>query len=106
MAEEKTPAPRIFTREEILSEITHHCKNFTVKRELSNEDGIYLLEVEEKGHAPGDDVEYIYQREGVFPNKNESSTLIHVIYSKGGVPVSGYNVSEYDPKTREWVRIY
>jgi hypothetical protein len=34
------------TKEEVLLEIAKHCENPTIKRELSDEKGVYLLEAE------------------------------------------------------------
>lgn len=91
------------TREEVLLEIEKLCKNPAIKRELRDEKGIYLLEVQEESQTQGESVEYRYQRKGVFPNKNESvTTAIHVLFLKDDEPVGGHVVATYDPQTKRW----
>ena len=98
-------AESIPTREEILLKIGNYCEHPVVKRELSDERGVYLLEVQQNGKMAGETVEYIYQRKGVFPNKIESlATIIHVVYSTEGIPEGGHDVSQYDPETKQWNR--
>jgi hypothetical protein len=91
------------TKEEILLEIAKHCENPTVKRELSDEKGVYLLEAEIAGSQPGETTEYIYQRKGEFPNGSKAlETIINVTYFQDGVPIGGNSIAEYNPETKTW----
>jgi hypothetical protein len=91
------------TKEEVLLEIAKHCENPTIKRELSDEKGVYLLEAEVPGEKPGETTEYIYQRKGEFSNGSKAEeTIINVAYFEDGIPVGGQSVAEYDPKTKAW----
>jgi len=109
---EQQPTPRntqensaeyIPTREEILRELTAHCEKFEVKRELSDDQGIYLLEVEKEGGTEKESVLYAYQRKGAFPTGSQSlATVVHVAYFEGDMPVRGDIVSEYNPQTKTW----
>ena len=93
----------IHTKEAVLLEIAKHCENPTVKRELSDEKGVYLLEVEIAGEKPGETIEYIYHRKGSFPNQNTSPIdVIEVLYSTDGIPHTGYTVAEYNPESKTW----
>ncbi len=91
------------TKEEVLLEIAKYCENPTVKRELSDEKGVYLLEVEIPGAKPGETTEYIYQRKGEFPNGSKAEdTIINVAYFEDGIPVGGESVATYNPDTKTW----
>lgn len=91
------------TKEEVLLEIAKHCENPTVKRELSDEKGVYLLEVEIPGAKPGETTEYIYQRKGEFPNGSKAmADVLNVTYFEDGMPVGGESVSTYNPDTKKW----
>lgn len=70
---------------------------------MSDDLGIYLLEVKAEGEKEGDFTEYLYLRRGEFPNQNATSeTAISVVFYEGGTPVGGSNVSRYDEKTGQW----
>jgi hypothetical protein len=90
-------------KEEVLLEIAKYCENPTVKRELSDERGLYLLEVEIPGDKPGETTEYIYQRKGKAPNGTAPlETVIDITYFVDGVPLGGHSVAEYDTKANTW----
>jgi hypothetical protein len=100
---QENSAERIPSREEVISEIGKHCENPIVTRELSDEMGVYLLEMEVPGDKPGETTLYIYQRKGEFPNGSKAEeTIINVAYLEDGVPVGGQSVAEYDPETEAW----
>lgn len=100
---EKTPE-RIPDRVEILEVISRFCENPTVVRELSDDLGIYLLEVSVSGENPSETINYEYRRKGVFPNHNESTeTVIHKVYYENGTPVGGENVA--DLKNGNWENV-
>lgn len=97
-------APEHFpTKEEILLEISKYCENPTIKRELSDEKGLYLLETEILGDKPGETTEYIYQRRGEFSNGSKAAeTVINLVYLEGGIPTGGHSVAKYDSETKTW----
>ena len=95
---------RIPTREDILAQIRTRCEGAAVIRELSDTEGVYLLETRKQGEKPGESTEYTYQRKGVFPNKIESAaTVLQVFYCADDVPLSGEIIAEYDTATGEWI---
>jgi hypothetical protein len=103
VSRQETSAEHIPSREEGLSEIGKHCENPTIKRELRDEQGLYLLEAEVPGAASGETTEYIYQRKGKFPNGSDAKeTIINVVYLEDGIPVGGHSVAEYDSATKNW----
>ncbi len=102
---EKSPE-RIFTKEEVMEIISRYAENAVVVRELSNEQGLYLLEAEIKGEKTGETTQYMYMREGIFPNHNEASeTAIHVVYYQDEMPVGGDKIAVYKPERAEWEEI-
>ena len=101
---ERTP-----TREEILSIIGHYLaspEKATVTQELSDEQGIYMLEVKVEGPEPGESTEFRYTRKGEFPNQIASAeTIIQAIYYQDDIPVGGENIASYTPETVGWEEI-
>lgn len=90
----------ILTREQILSKISTYCENPTTIKELSDKDGIYLLEAKGIRKIEKDVAEYIYQRKGTFPNGSDSLvTSIMVVDNEGWAE----SIAEYDSVTRKWV---
>ncbi len=86
---EKTPE-RVPERDEILEVISHFCENPVIVRELSDDLGLYLLEVKAPEENPGEIVQYEYRKQGVFPDHNESTeTVIHKVYYENDVPIGG-----------------
>lgn len=96
----ETGFEKILTREQVLSKISTYSENPTVIKELSDKDGIYLLEVKGIRKIERDVAEYIYQRKGTFPNGSDSLvTSIMVVDESGWAE----NIAEYDSVTRRWV---
>lgn len=100
---EKGPE-RIPTKAEIMEVISHFAENTTPVRELSDEQGLYLLEMKIEGENPGETTQYEYRRKGAFPDGNRSSaTVIHIVYYEGEMPVpGGHDVANFDSETGEW----
>lgn len=99
---EKGPE-RIPTKGEVLEIIRHHAEKAELVRELSDEQGLYLLEAKVAGKERGETIQYEYMRKGRFPNHNESSkTAIHVMYYQGEIPTSGDIIAVRNPETGEW----
>ena len=86
--------------------ISRFAENTTFIRELSDEQGLYLLEVKIEGENPGETIQYEYMRKGRFPDGNQSSgTVIHKVYYENGIPIGGHDVANYDSETGEWKRV-
>ena len=91
---------RIPSREEVLEIIFRHAENAVLVQELSDDQGLYLLEAKVEVGKPGEFIEYLYMRKGDFPNKNSSSeTTIFMMYYKNGEYVTGWNIAEYKSDT-------
>jgi len=113
---EKIPGPklnkteeapeRILSSEEVLEALSEHAEGYTLGRELSDEKGVYLREIEIKGEKEGEVTEYQYMRKGRHANHNESDkTAISVIYYEDGMPVGGERIATFNEETGEWVRL-
>ena len=94
---------RILTREEVIEVISRYVENFTLVRELTDEQGLYLLEAQIDGKEKRETIQYMYMRKGRFPNHNETAeTAINVVYYQDGIPVGGDNVAVFNDETGEW----
>lgn len=94
---------RIPSREEVLVEIRKRCQEAEVFNELSDEEGIYVLEARMAGEASGEFTDYVYQRKGVFPGGyGAASTVLERIDCVDGEPCGGEIVAEYNSATGEW----
>ena len=99
-------AERIPTREEVLEIISHFAENVVLVRELSDEQGTYLLEVKVEGEKSDGVIQYEYMRKGRFINHNEASeTAVYVVYYESEMPVGGDKVAVYDSEANEWQKI-
>ncbi len=97
---------KILSREEVLKAISEHVEGYTLSRELSDEKGVYLREVEVAGEKEGEVTEYQYMRKGRHSNHNESDqTAISVIYYRDGVPVGGERIAVFSEETGEWRKL-
>ncbi|HEY5587925.1 MAG TPA: hypothetical protein VIK86_03100 [Candidatus Paceibacterota bacterium] len=95
---------KILTKVEVLEVMSRLAENVTFVRELSDDQGLYLLEVKVEGKKPSEIIEYMYIRKGKFPKRNESlATTIFVTYYEDGMPISGYNIANYKSESNEWV---
>jgi hypothetical protein len=84
------PVPTTAELKALLSEI-FEGKDFEVKRERSDEKGIYLLEAQLKGKdSEGYLVEVMYCRSGNFSETKSIDTRIDIAYfDTNGIPVGG-----------------
>ena len=97
---------RILTKEEVMEVIVRYAENTTFVRELSDEQGLYLLEVKIEGKKQGDSIQYQYMRKGIFPNHNEAlETALHVVYYQDEMPVGGDKIAVYKTETGEWEEV-
>lgn len=95
---------RILPREAVLAKLREYCDSFRIERELSDENGIYLLEVfsNESGNTM-----YAYQRAGTFPGNNgmnitSAGTSVRVEF----LDWSSYpeTLSDYDSFKDTWTK--
>lgn len=94
---------QIPTKEEVLEVISRFVENATFVRELSDEQGLYLLEVKADGKKPGEVAEYLYIRKGIHPNRNETAeTTIYVTQYEDGMPIAGETLAGHNSETGEW----
>lgn len=97
---------KILSSEEVLEALSQHAEGFTLSRELSDEKGVYLREIEVQGEKEGEVVEYQYMRKGMHSNHNQSSeTVIRVTYYQDGIPVTGETVARFDEQTGQWKKL-
>ena len=75
----------------------------SVERELSDEQGIYLLEAIVQDPKTGDKTEFGYVRKGRYPGNCEASeTEIHAIFYDGDMPKSGAKISTFIAQSGQW----
>lgn len=92
------------TSEEVMGIIARFAEKATLVRELSDEQGLYLLEAKIEDDTPGEVTQYEYMRKGQFPNNNSSAeTVIHIVYYQDGVPCGGHDVASFNSETGMWV---
>jgi hypothetical protein len=102
---EKGPE-RIPNKEEVMEVIGRHAEGASIVRELSDEQGLYLLEAKVESKEPGETIQYEYMRKGEFADGNKSaSSVIHIVYYMDGIPAGGHSVAEYNPVAGEWEEV-
>ncbi len=94
------------TREEIMAIITRFVESpekLAIIRELSDQEGVTLLDMRIEGEKPGETTEYLYQRKGIMPNGVMTSwTSIEVSYYEDGQIVNGKRIAVYNYENSEW----
>lgn len=105
VAHERAPE-RILTSEQVIEALSQYAEGFTLGRELSDEKGVYLREVEVAGDKEGETTEYQYMRKGNH-GRNQSSleTLIWAYYYQDGIPIHGEKIAVLNEVTGEWQKI-
>lgn len=98
--QESKESERVLSREEVLEAIGQHVEDYAIERELSDEEGVYLLEARVAGEKPGEVTEYRYHREGA--SGRSLQTVIYVTYYENDIPVGGTTVANYNKKTGVW----
>jgi len=91
---------RIPTKEEVMEIIGRFAEGAPVTREISDEQGLVLLEVDVKGEGPGEVTQYAYLRVGEYPSHKIKDTTIYVLHYQDGIPVGGHNI--FVLKSGEW----
>lgn len=91
-------------KEEILELISYFAERTIPIRELSDEKGLYLLEVKTETDQAGEHTTYEYIRKGRFANMTiqESVTSIAATYYMNDSVVSGETIAVYDERTGAW----
>jgi len=83
--------------------LSQYAERYTLGRELTDDKGVYLREIEVEGETIAETIEYQYIRRGDHGNQNASAkTMISVIYYDDGKPVGGRVLSVLDEETGEW----
>lgn len=88
--------------ERIRAWIALDSEKYTVRRELRDERGLYVLELELAGEKPGETIEYSYQRKGSWRESGSLTTRIDVTYFQDGDPISGERIATFNEATGEW----
>ncbi len=102
---EKSPE-RIPNGQDVMELIRTYAENATLVRELSDEQGLYLLEAKVEGDKPGEVIQYEYMRKGRHPNQHhEAKTSICIMHYQGDRAVGGSTIAVYDSATGEWRKI-
>lgn len=91
------------SREEILEIIGQHIEGYAIERELSDSEGVYLLEARVAGEKPGEVTEYRYHRQGEAGKSTQ--TVLYVTYYEDDIPVGGTTVANYNEKTGAWEKV-
>ena len=82
-----------------------------ILRELTDENGLRLLEIKIESEEPGETIEYLYTRKETvlpenLPKKVETfSTSIEVSYYQDGEITGGDRVAIYNSETGEWEKV-
>ncbi len=106
---------KILSKQEVLEALLPYISNVSgaeiletsITRELSDGDGLYLLEVARPGAKEGEVDEYRYMRAGTFGRNSTDTTHLAVVnYDSDGMPVGGYVFSELNEKTKEWEVVF
>jgi len=93
---------QIPTKESILEIIKSFTENAVVIREESDEQGLYLLEANQREEKPGEYTQYQYMRKGEFKEGQSLETVIHVVYYENDIPCGGHDVATFNPQTGTW----
>jgi len=93
---------QIPTKEEVLSLI--ETENYSITRELTDEKGLYLLEVETE--EQGERKEFSYTRKGRFAECQSTETRIDIVYlDENGIPTGGEPYMILQQETGDWRRV-
>ena len=103
--QESKEAPRVLTKEQVLEAIGQHVEGYVIERELSDAEGVHLLEARVAGEKPGEVTEYRYQRKGEFGRNQSAQTTIQVAYYENDIPVGGKTVANYNEAIGTWEKV-
>ncbi|MDB5236908.1 MAG: hypothetical protein JWL88_10 [Parcubacteria group bacterium] len=99
-------AEKIPSRESVLAAMeTYVGEGATISKELSDDKGLYLLEMETTGENEGDVTRYEYVRKGKHASGHDYSgidTKITVVYYENDIAVFADQIAKLDVETGEW----
>ena len=102
---EKGPE-RIPTKKEVMEIIARYVESpekLVTLREISDMNGLTLLDLRIEGKEQGETIEYLYTKAGTLPNGVMTrETSIEVSYYQDGKVVSGERVAIYNPAIGQW----
>lgn len=98
---EKSPE-RIPTKEEVMEIISRFVENPTISREMSDTEGVYLLEAEIKGPGEDEVLEYQYMRKGRHGKNQARETGICLTSYVNGIPEHSDMILVYNPDINKW----
>ena len=102
----ETNSERVPTKTEVVEVMAGFAEGGVEVRELSDEQGLYLLEIEKPGEKKGEVNLYTYMRKGDFSNSIATTeTHINVVYMEDNYPVGGNTVARYIPESGEWEKV-
>jgi hypothetical protein len=103
----ESASEQAFSRDKILSIIEQRLENFTIKRELHDTNGLYLLEVQSVPNSEGEVTQYEFMRQGRHEGHNQASqSAIRVIYLRDDIPLPGGGLRTlYDTSKNAWEEV-
>lgn len=101
---ERSPE-KILSSQEVLEILSQYAEGYTDGRELSDDKGVYLREVEVPGEKDGEVTEYQYMRKGSHGRNQSDVTAISTIYYQDGIPVGGERIAVFSEETGEWTKL-
>lgn len=100
---------QIPTKEEVLEIIIKRAESpekVTTLREISDDQGLKLLDLRIEEKEPGATAEYLYCRKGVMPNGIETKyTSIVVSYFQDGQEIGGSEIAFYNSENGSWEEV-
>ncbi len=84
----------------VFRELIGQGREYKETKKREDEKGLYLLDVEVPGEGAGETIGYDYLRKGRYPERESSTTEIHVTYYENGVPVGGTSAAVF--KDGKW----
>lgn len=104
----ETNPERVFTKEAVIELVDSlaaqtHAEKPQILRELSDENGLYLLELRIETKIHGYTLEFEYMRKGRYGRNQASATALHLMLYVDGVPQTGDRIAEYNAEADIWV---
>ena len=93
---------RILTKSEVMEIISRLVENPTISRELSDTQGLYLLEAEINDPEKDQTIEYQYMRKGIHGKNQARETGICMTSYIKGIPEHSEMILVYNSKNNEW----
>ena len=101
---EKGPE-KILSKDEVVEAILGFAEKAVFVRELTDEAGPYLIEMNVEGGVPGEITQYVYVRKGSTPDGVQAAeTTICTLEYVDGDLCGGGTVADYDYAANAWVK--